>query len=147
MATRYEALAKSPIFEGRPTDAPPGLQSILLDFWQRPIQGSTIRGNSFFGDSRVHHAFAAGDPRRDSEGDLLRADKTYRLLVPKDVPVGQFWSLTLCSEDTRRPYDNGNDDIRGVSLDSNMRDLKYNEDGSVDLFVGEKPQLATRRPF
>jgi hypothetical protein len=28
--------------------------------------------------------------KRDSRGSTLRADKTYRLRVPKDVPVGQF---------------------------------------------------------
>ena len=31
-------------------EAPPGLQGILLDFWQRPIPGPTIDGNAFFGD-------------------------------------------------------------------------------------------------
>ena len=45
--------------------------------------------------------------KRDSDGNLLRADRTYRLHVPADVPVGQFWALTLYSENTRRPYDNG----------------------------------------
>src|SRR5262245_29800250 len=31
-------------------EAPPGLQGILLDFWQRPIPGPTIGGTAFFGD-------------------------------------------------------------------------------------------------
>jgi hypothetical protein len=31
-------------------EAPPGLQGILLDFWQRPIPGPTIGDNTFFGD-------------------------------------------------------------------------------------------------
>jgi hypothetical protein len=31
-------------------EAPPGLQGILLDFWQRPIPGPTISGHAFFGD-------------------------------------------------------------------------------------------------
>jgi hypothetical protein len=30
--------------------APPGLQGILLDFWQRPIAGPTIAGRRYFGD-------------------------------------------------------------------------------------------------
>ena len=76
--------------------------------------------------------------KRDATGALLRADRTYKLHVPKDVPVGQFWSLTLYSEDTRRPYDNGGTEIRSVSLDSKMGDLKQNADGSVDLFIGAK---------
>jgi hypothetical protein len=31
-------------------EAPPGLQGILLDFWQRPIPGPTIDGRAFSGD-------------------------------------------------------------------------------------------------
>lgn len=76
--------------------------------------------------------------KRDSQDNLLRADKTYKLRVPNDVPVGQFWSLTLYSENTRRPYDNGGMEIRSTSLDSKMQDLKYNRDGSIDLFIGAK---------
>jgi hypothetical protein len=76
--------------------------------------------------------------KRDAAGTLLRADKTYRLRVPKDVPVGQFWSLTLYSENSRRPYDNGGTDIRSVNLGSTTKGLKINADGSVDLFIGAK---------
>lgn len=74
--------------------------------------------------------------KRDNEGRMFRADKTYRLRVPKDVPVGQFWALTLYSENTRRPYDNGGTRARDINLDSNLEDLKRNADGSVDLYVG-----------
>ncbi|WP_353476752.1 DUF1214 domain-containing protein (plasmid) [Salipiger sp. H15] len=74
--------------------------------------------------------------KRDADGEMLRADRNYVLHVPADVPVGQFWSLTLYSENTRRPYDNGGTEISDVSLDSRMEQLQYNEDGSVDLYVG-----------
>ncbi len=74
--------------------------------------------------------------KRDSLGRLLRADRTYRLHVPPDVPVAQFWSLTLYSEDTRRPYDNGGSAIRDISLDSIDPQLQHNDDGSVDLYIG-----------
>jgi hypothetical protein len=76
--------------------------------------------------------------KRDSDGRMLRADKTYKLHIPTNVPVGQFWALTLYSENTRRAYDNGGTEIRSVNLDSRMKDLKYNSDGSIDLFVGPK---------
>jgi hypothetical protein len=74
--------------------------------------------------------------KRDSKGRMLRADKIYKLHVPKDVPVGQFWALTLYSENTRRPYDNGGTEIRSANLDSRLKDMKHNSDGSVDLFIG-----------
>ncbi len=76
--------------------------------------------------------------KRDSKGNTFRADKTYKVHVPKDVPVAQFWSLTLYSENTRRPYDNGGTDISSTSLDSKTPELIYNADGSVDLFIGAK---------
>jgi hypothetical protein len=74
--------------------------------------------------------------KRDRDGNLFRADHTYRLHVPADVPVGQFWALTLYSEDTRRPYDNGLGTARSCNLDSRLDDLRRNDDGSVDLYVG-----------
>jgi hypothetical protein len=85
--------------------------------------------------------------KRDATGALLRADKTYKLHVPKDVPVGQFWSLTLYSEDTRRPYDNGGTEISSTSLDSRTKGLKFNADGSVDLFIGAKAPAGFERNF
>jgi len=74
--------------------------------------------------------------KRDSNGNLFRADKTYKLTVPKDVPVKQFWSVTLYSENTRRPYENSGTKIASTSLDSKMDQLQYNDDGSVDLYIG-----------
>ena len=76
--------------------------------------------------------------KRDGKGNPFRADRTYRLHVPKDVPVAQFWALTLYSEDTRRAYDNGGADARSVNLGNKSMNLKANADGSVDLFVGAK---------
>jgi hypothetical protein len=76
--------------------------------------------------------------KRDSKGNMLLADQTYKLHVPAHVPVKQFWSLTLYSENTRRPYDNGGSKISDVSLDSRMKQLQYNPDGSIDLYVGSK---------
>ncbi|MTI45460.1 hypothetical protein JM93_01143 [Roseibium hamelinense] len=74
--------------------------------------------------------------KRDANGELVRADKTYKLSVPADAPVSNFWSLTLYSEDTRRPYDNGGTEVTDASLDSRMEQLQRNDDGSVDLFIG-----------
>ena len=85
--------------------------------------------------------------KRDSEGRTLRADATYTLRVPRDVPVGQFWALTLYSENTRRPYDNGGTEIRSVNLDSRLTDLQRNSDGSIDLYVGATPPAGLESNF
>ncbi len=74
--------------------------------------------------------------KRDASGDMLRADRNYKLHVPADVPVGQFWSVTLYSENTRRPYENGGTRISDVSLGSRTDGVQKNADGSVDLYIG-----------
>ncbi|OHX67464.1 DUF1254 domain-containing protein [Flammeovirga pacifica] len=76
--------------------------------------------------------------KRDSKGDLLRADQTYKLTVPADVPVEQFWSVTLYSENTRRPYDNGGDKISDVGINSRRKDVTYNSDGTIDIYIGSE---------
>ena len=58
------------------------------------------------------------------------------LHVSAEVPVGQFWALTLYSEETRRPYDNGGTEAKDVSLDSRMDQLTHNEDCSINLYIG-----------
>ena len=61
-------------------EAPPGLQGILLDFWQRPIPGPTIEGHEFAGD--------VGLPGPDSGkgGKFLNLPPGY----DKPVPEGYF---------------------------------------------------------
>ncbi|UGT44260.1 DUF1254 domain-containing protein [Nocardia yamanashiensis] len=71
---------------------------------------------------------------RDRDGDILRSDRTYRLRVPADVPVSQYWSVTM--------YD-GEDHtfIRGnttYSVSSQRPGLVVNDDGSVDVYFGPR---------
>ena len=37
---------------------------------------------------------------RDKDGNLFEAGKTYKLTVPKDVPINKFWSLTVYDMET-----------------------------------------------
>ncbi|MEB3321762.1 MAG: DUF1214 domain-containing protein [Synechococcaceae cyanobacterium] len=91
-------------------------------------------------EGMIHPRVGAGQvyltTKRDRFGQPFRSDKTYRLRVPAEVPVAHFWALTLYSEQTRRPYDNGGSDERSVNIDSRRPDLRRNDDGSLDLFVG-----------
>jgi hypothetical protein len=72
----------------------------------------------------------------DKDGNVFQAGKTYKLTVPKDVPVNKFWSLTVYDMATwafiytseARP-----------GLSSRDRDtMKLNDDGSVTLYIGPK---------
>lgn len=69
---------------------------------------------------------------QDSDGDWLDGSKTYKLTVPPNPPMEQFWSVTLYSQATRCLINNGTDRADR----SSRHDLKKNEDGSVDLFFG-----------
>ncbi len=61
-------------------EAPPGLQGILLDFWQRPIPGPTIDGKVFLGDVGFF------GPDQAKGGKLLILPPDYN----KPIPVGYF---------------------------------------------------------
>ena len=75
-------------------------------------------------------------PIADSNGRPIEAGKTYRLKVPNDIPAKQFWSLTMYDRATwafvQNPLDRA-----GLGL-FNMKDMKVNADGSVDVYVGPK---------
>ena len=69
---------------------------------------------------------------RDSDGELLRSSRHYRLRVPAGVPVSQYWSVTM--------YD-GSDHtfIRGntkYSVSSQTPGLVVNDDATVDVVFG-----------
>ncbi len=70
----------------------------------------------------------------DKEGNTLDGSKTYRLNVPANPPVMQYWSATL--------YDrNSHALIREVShsgRSSQSPGLRANADGTVDLYFGPK---------
>ncbi|MBT1671717.1 DUF1214 domain-containing protein [Curtobacterium flaccumfaciens] len=69
---------------------------------------------------------------RDADGELFDSTRSYRLRVPANVPVSQYWSVTMY----------GGDDhtfIRGntkYSVSSHTPGLTVNDDGTVDVFFG-----------
>jgi len=71
---------------------------------------------------------------KDGHDRWLDGGQTYRLTVPKDVPVTQFWSVTVYDNETRCFVNTG------VSPDRSSRDaIATNADGSVDLVFGPAP--------
>lgn len=69
---------------------------------------------------------------RDAEGHALDGGKTYRLHIPANVPVNQFWSVTLYDIETRCLIQNE----QQIADRSSRMDLVKNADGSVDLYFG-----------
>ncbi|WP_139416267.1 DUF1214 domain-containing protein [Agromyces laixinhei] len=67
---------------------------------------------------------------RDSDGEFFSSNNRYRMRVPANVPVSQFWSVTM--------YDAGTHAfIRGntkYSVSSQTPGLVTNDDGTVDVY-------------
>lgn len=70
----------------------------------------------------------------DKEGDALDGGKTYRLTVPADAPVEQYWSVTVYDRETHALVLN----MTRPSLASNDTAVKKNSDGTTDVYFGPK---------
>lgn len=71
---------------------------------------------------------------RDKDGQGLDGAKAYRLRVPPDVPVEQYWSVTAYDRQTHALIKN----MPRASLASNADSVQKNADGSVDVYFGPK---------
>ena len=69
---------------------------------------------------------------KDKDGRTLSGAKTYRLTVPANVPVKQYWSATVYDRATHALIR----DLPRASAASQGAALKKNADGSVDVYFG-----------
>jgi hypothetical protein len=75
---------------------------------------------------------------RDTDGNPFDGGKTYKMHLPPNVPVKNFWSLILYSDQTRSMIQT---DQRFPSVSSQTKGLKKNADGSIDVYFGpESPK-------
>lgn len=75
----------------------------------------------------------------DADGQPMQAGKTYRVDVPANVPVKQFWALTVYDRATFAFIYTKSERTTLSSYD--LDKMKKNDDGSVPIFVGpEAPQ-------
>jgi hypothetical protein len=71
---------------------------------------------------------------RDKNGASLDGGKAYRLHVPPNVPIEQYWSVTAYDRETHALIKN----MPRASRASQVAELQKNSDGSVDLYFGPK---------
>jgi hypothetical protein len=71
---------------------------------------------------------------KDKEGQNLDGGKSYRLAVPPNAPVSQYWSATVYDRATHGLIRNMTRSGRG----SQSPGLQKNADGSVDIYFGPK---------
>ncbi len=140
LAARYDA-GLPPFFEGThwTFPAPPELlEAVQNDFDEPDRYPIDARG-------LVYHYAYIGIKRlgagqfymiciKDKAGRDFDGAKTYRLHVPPNVPVEQYWSLTAYDRETHALIKN----VSRASRASNA-DVQRNADGSVDLYVGPRP--------
>ena len=75
------------------------------------------------------------DLAHSPDGEWLDGGNNYKLVVPPNVPVRDFWAITAYDLETASYIR----DVKRGSIDSNMKGLQANADGSVDVYFGPKP--------
>ena len=71
----------------------------------------------------------------DSDGAPLDGASGYRLTVPPDAPVEQYWSATVYDRQTHTLVRH----MDRASRASNASEVQKNADGSTDIFFGPTP--------
>jgi hypothetical protein len=69
------------------------------------------------------------------DGKWLEGNKNYKLVMPPNVPVRNFWAITTYDLESASYIRN----IEKSSIDNTLKDLQWNKDGSVDIYFGPKP--------
>jgi hypothetical protein len=69
---------------------------------------------------------------RDKDGQAFDGGKTYRLRVPANAPVEQYWSVTAYDRQTHALIRN----MPRASRSSQIPEMAKNADGSVDVYFG-----------
>lgn len=136
--SRYELVFLPPFVESARW-ALPASQELLAG-----LQSNYIQPDSYPTDARgLLYSYAFFSPKhlgegqfylmtiKDKDGDPLDGGRLYRLRVPANAPVRQYWSATVYDRKTHAL-------IRGMShsSQSSQNPLQKNADGSVDVYFG-----------
>jgi len=71
---------------------------------------------------------------QDGDGNGLDATKTYKIHVPANPPIKDFWSLIAYGLKSRSFINSPK-----ITVSSNDEDVKVNKDGSIDLYLSPEP--------
>jgi hypothetical protein len=71
---------------------------------------------------------------RDRDGNAYDGGKIYRLKVPANPPIEQYWSVTAYDRETHALIRN----VARASRSSQIPEMQKNADGSIDVYFGPK---------
>ena len=141
IAMKYEAGFDPPFYPGTrwglpiPPETRDGLSSGFAEPNEYGIDGRAVMYHMAYFSPKV---FGGGQfyllNISDRAGKPLEGNKTYRLTVPANAPIEQYWSATAYDRQTHAL-------IKGMSrpsLASNDGAVQRNADGSVDVFFGPR---------
>jgi hypothetical protein len=139
LVARYEASLSSPYYEGGHW-ARPGSRELFegqATFFAKPdVYPVDVRGVTFsyayFTPKHLRIGSSYLLAIADKDGRLLDGGMTYRLTVPSNVPVRQYWSVTVYDRATHAPIRSA----RWPSRSSQTPGLHENADRSVDIYFG-----------
>jgi len=137
----YEKNFDPPFFDGThwavpvPQETIHGLQTAFADPNVYPLDGRAVMYHiAYFSAKNLGTAQFYLISLKDSAGQPLDGNKTYRLTVPANAPVEQYWSVTIYDADTHALIR----EASHASRASNVADLKTNADGSTTVYFGPK---------
>lgn len=138
IAQKYEASFEPPFFDGThwavpiPKETIDGMQSMFAAPDSYAIDGRAVMYHmAYFSAKRLVAQFYLISIA-DSTGQPFDGKKTYRLTVPANVPVEQYWSATAYDRQTHALIR----ETSRSSLASNADGVQKNTDGSVDVYFG-----------
>jgi hypothetical protein len=141
IALKYERGFVPPFYEGTrwsvpvPPETRDGLGNMFADPNEYGLDGRAVMYHMAYFSPKV---FGGGQfylmNTSDRAGKALEGSKTYRLRVPANAPIEQYWSVTAYDRETHAL-------IVGTSrpsLASNATAVQKNADGSTDVYFGPK---------
>ncbi len=98
--------------------------------------------NHFYFSGGMYKSFDATRPSstaymwtaQDGDGNALDAEKTYRIRIPANPPIRDFWSIIIYGTESRTFANTPK-----FTVSSNDEGLVVNDDGSIDLYLAPQP--------
>ena len=138
---RYESVFSPPYYKSSQWALPisaevlEGLQTVFAKPDSYPVDGRGITYSyAFFSAKHLGAGQFYLMTIKDAKGKPFDGGRTYRLTVPPNAPVRQYWSATAYDRATHALIRN----MKWSSRSSQSPGLKKNTDGSVDIYFGPK---------